>query len=581
MLSVSLLLAACSSDSEQPAAGAGGAGASSGSGGSPGSGGVDSDSGSPKQTGGTSTEAAAPDAPVPTFTVKTANGDVIGKLDAKTRSFLGIPYAAPPTGANRWRPPQPALPWTTPRDATTPAKVCPQIRVGSTTIDTRSDEDCLTLNIWTPDPPSSTPLPVLVWIHGGAFIFGSGAEAFYDGSTLATSGKLVVVTINYRLGALGFLAHPALTAEEAAHPTSGNYGFEDQQAALRWIKDNITTFGGDSGKVTLFGESAGGYSVCSHLVAPGSKGLFHGAISESGYCSGYLGTTRDAAYANGEALARVLGCTDASKVLECLRAKTPDEFLHAFDNTGPDLPGGLFFQGSGAIGDGGAVKGSQRWNPVTDGEVITARVADVGPSFNEVSLVLGTNADEGTMFTSPALFKGIPLQTESEYLDALPRTFGATNTPNIVAQYPASAFPSANDALNTVVNDSFFACPARRLARNAAAAGVNVYLYAFHHAPEKPLVPGLGSFHAAEFSYVFGFDSPLATTQDTEKPLGDLMRGYWTRFANTGDPNGGGAANWPKYDATADQNYGFDVPTSAVETGYKKAKCDFWDSIYQ
>jgi para-nitrobenzyl esterase len=513
--------------------------------------------------------------------VTTSTGDVIGKLDAKTRAFLGIPYAAPPTGANRWRTPEPVTPWTTPRDATKPAKVCPQIQVGGTTIDTRSDEDCLTVNVWTPDPPGSAALPVMVWIHGGAFVFGSGAETFYDGSTIATAGNVVVVTMNYRLGALGFLALPALTAESSAHPTSGNYGFEDQQAALRWVKQNIAAFGGDPGKVTIFGESAGGYSVCSHLVAPGSKGLFQRAISESGYCSGYLGTTRDGAYPNGEALARVLGCTDASKVLECLRGKTPDEFLHAFDNAGPDLPGGLFFQGSGAIGDGGAVKGSQRWNPVTDDDVIVARVADVGPSFDTVSLLLGTNADEGTIFTSPTLFKGVPVASDAEYQAALPRTFGATLTPSIVAQYPSSNFPTANDALNTVVTDSCFACPARRLARNAAAANVDVYLYAFHHAPEKALLPGLGSFHAAEFSYIFGFDTPLATTQDGEKPLAELMRGYWTRFASTGDPNGVTAPAWPKYDATGDELLGFDVPTSAAEAGYKKAKCDFWDSIYK
>lgn len=575
-LLVAFLLAACSSEDEHAGPGGTGAGGAGG-GGNKGSGGADSGTAG---AGGALAEAGTPDARGPTFTVTTTSGDVIGKLDAKTRAFLGIPYAAPPTGANRWRAPQPVTPWTTPRDATTPAKVCPQIQVGGTTIDKRSDEDCLTLNVWIPDPPATGSLPVMVWIHGGAFVFGAGSEPFYDGSTIATAGNVVVVTINYRLGALGFLALPALTAEDSSHATSGNYGFEDQQAALRWIKDNIAAFGGDAGKVTLFGESAGGYSVCSHLVAPGSKGLFHGAISESGYCSGYLGQTRDAAYANGEALARVLGCTDASKVLECLRGKTPDDFLHAFDNAGPDLPGGLFFQGSGAIGDGGAIKGSQRWNPVTDGDVIPVRVADVGPSFNKVPFVLGTNADEGTIFTSPTLFKATPVADDAEYQAALPRAFGPTVAPSIAAQYPVSAFPSANDALNALVTDGFFACPGRRLARNAAAAGTTVYMYAFHHAPEVPLFMGLGSFHAAEFTYVFGFDTPLATTQPDEKPLADLMRGYWTRFATSADPNGTGAPTWPKYDATGDQVLGLNVAKSAAETGYKKAKCDFWDSVY-
>jgi para-nitrobenzyl esterase len=540
----------------------------------PGSGGAPPTGGSTGTGGATS----ADDAGV-TFTATTKSGVVIGKADAKTRAFLGIPYAGPPTGVNRWKPPLPVTPWTTPRDARTPAKVCPQITVGGSTIDTRSDEDCLTLNVWTPEPAAAKALPVMVWIHGGAFLFGSGAETFYDGSTLVSAGNLVVVTINYRIGALGFLSHPALTKESADHATSGNYGFEDQQAALRWVKDNIGAFGGDPGQVTIFGESAGGYSVCSHLVAPGSKGLFQRAISESGYCSGYLGTTREDAYPNGQALALALGCADGAKTLECLRAKTPDDFLHAFDAAGPSLPGGLFFQGDGKEADGG-VMGTQRWNPVVDGTVIPVRVADVGPSFNKVPLLLGTNADEGTLFTSPTLFKGVPVANDAEYQTALGRTFGA-DTAKVVAQYPSASFKTANDALNVVANDSFFACPARRLARNAAAAGADVFLYAFHHAPEMPLIPGLGSYHAAEFSYIFGFDTVLAKTQDDELPLATLMRGYWTRFVNTGDPNGGDAPSWPKYTAAGDQNLGLDIPTSALETGTKKAKCDFWDSIYK
>jgi para-nitrobenzyl esterase len=315
------------------------------------------------------------------------------------------------------------------------------------------------------------------------------------------------------------------------------------------------------------------------MVAPGSKGLFHRAISESGYCSGYLGTTRDDAYPNGQALAGAVGCTDPSKTLECLRAKTPDEFLHAFDAAGPARPGGLFFQGDGKEGDGG-IKGTQRWNPVVDGSVIPVRIADVGPTFNKVPLILGTNADEGTLFTSPTLFKGVPVANDAEYREALSRSFGA-DVPKVIAEYPSSGFKTANDALNVVANDSFFACPARRLARNAVAAGTDVYLYAFHHAPEKPLIMGLGSYHAAEFSYIFGFDTILAATQDDENPLATLMRGYWTRFVNAGDPNGGGALAWPKYTAAGDQNLGLDIPTPTVETGSKKAKCDFWDSIYK
>ncbi len=563
----------CSNDKGNTA-GAGGAsgtagmsagGATSGSAGmngagTPGAGGAPADSG----------------VPAPRFDVMTASGPVTGTLQKKTRVFFGIPYAAPPTGANRWRAPQPVTPWTAARDATVRAKVCPQIAVAGTDVDPRSDEDCLTLNVWTPDPKPAAPLSVMVWIHGGAFFFGSGAEPFYDGDQIVTAGNVVLVTINYRIGALGFLALPALTKEDPAHPTSGNYGFEDQQAAMMWVKNNIAAFGGDPSRVTIFGESAGGYSVCAHLIAPKSQGLFIHAIAESGFCSGYFGSTLDAAYPNSEALARNIGCTDASKTLECLRAKTPSDILHLYDSQ-IQLPGGLFFQVPEPYGDGG-VQGSQlAWKPVTDGVVIPSKITEVGASFPKVPLIIGTNADEGTLFT--ALFGGKPAMTEDDYRAAVTRVFGAGHTDAILQQYPVSEYPTANDALNAVSNDAMFACPARRLARDVSTK-TDVYLYAFHHKPLMSILPTLGSFHAAELAYIFGYDTPLTVTQESEKPLGDAMRGYWTRFAKAGDPNGDGAPIWPKYSAATDQNIGLDLPAPMAEANYKKALCDFWDSIY-
>jgi para-nitrobenzyl esterase len=509
--------------------------------------------------------------------ITTKSGPVHGKTTGTTRAFLGIPYAAPPTGPNRWRAPQPVTPWTMPLDATMPAKVCPQIQVAGTTMDPRSAEDCLTLNVWTPDPAPASALPVMVWIHGGAFVFGSGAETYYDGSHLIAAGNVVVVTMNYRLGALGFLAHPALTAESANHPTSGNYGFEDQQAALRWVKDNISGFGGDPGKVTIFGESAGGLSVCAHLIAPASQGLFQGAISESGLCSSPLKPTRDQAYPNGQALATALGCTDSATVLTCLRSKTPADLLGAFSGA-TSLPGGLFYQGRLAPADGGTVQGSQTWNPVVDTTVIPVPIATVGPGFAKVPLLLGTNANEGTVFSAPGIFGGTPVSSDAEYQAAVARTF-PTQATQILAQYPSSAFPSPNDALNEATTDAFFTCPARRQARAAATAGSNVYLYVFTHVPEQPIQQNLGSFHSAELSYVFGADPGLATTKDDEKPLIATMQGYWTRFAHAGDPNGGGAPAWPKYSQSGDQDLSLNLPTPSVETGHKSAKCDFWDSV--
>jgi para-nitrobenzyl esterase len=512
------------------------------------------------------------------FEVKLMNGPVNGVQDGKVRAFYGIPYAAPPTGSNRFKPPQPVVPWSMPLDASKPRKVCPQISVGSTAVNAMSDEDCLVLNVWTPDPPSSAPLPVMVWIHGGAFAFGSGGETYYDAGSLVTEGRVVVVGINYRLGALGFLPLPALTAEDKSHPTSGNYGFEDQQAALRWVKDNIGEFGGDPKNVTIFGESAGGYSVCAHLVAPGSAGLFHKAISESGLCSSLIDATLDAQYAHGEAFAQAMGCTDPAKVLDCLRGKDANDYLTA--STGSMLPGGLFFQGPRSAGesDGGVEHLSSAWSPVIDGVDIPVGIAAVGPDFAKVPLLLGTNLNEGTVFTNALLFGGMPVSDETEYEEAVTRTFRSA-APDVLAQYPAKSFPTPNDALSELTVDGFFACPARRQARSASGAGVDVYLYGFQHVPEKPLIPDLGAFHSSELAYVFGGNYPLDPAQPDEQSLGTQIRAYWTRFAHAGDPNGGSDPSWPKYIAKDDQSMKLDLPTSAAETGYKKTKCDFWDAL--
>ena len=585
--------AACSSDNNNGASGAGGASGAAGALGTGGAAGavVTGNGGTPGGTGG-GTQSAGGSAGAggatdtgPKFQVMTKSGMVVGKLDGKVRAFYGIPYAAPPTGANRFRPPQPVTAWTTPRDATAAPNVCPQIATGSTDIDKRSTEDCLVVNVFTPDPPPAQPLPVMVWIHGGAFIFGSGGDSFYDGGKLVDEGKVVVVSINYRLGALGFLALPALTSEAADHPTSGNYGFEDQQAALRWVKDNAQAFAGDPSKVTIFGESAGGHSVCAHMVAPASAGLFHRAISESGLCGAPIDATRDQAYGQSEAFAASVGCTDPANLVTCMRGKDANDLVKAAQAT--LLPGGLFFQGRGGSGEadagaGAADAGAHRaptWGPLQDGVVIPSAIGQVGASTAKVPLILGTNSNEGTIFSSPAVFGGTPVANDEEYQAALTRTFGAKTAADAIKQYPSSAFPSPNDALNELAVDAFFACPARRFARATSAAGIDTYLYQFAHVPEKPLAMNLGVFHSAELGYVFGTDFPLDPPQADEAPLGALVRGYWTHLATAGDPNGGGAAQWPKYAMAADQSMKLDLPTSAAQTGYKKDKCDFWDGV--
>ena len=276
------------------------------------------------------------------LTVTIDTGAVHGALTGDVRHFLGLPYAAPPVGDLRFRAPQPAEPWAGVREAIEPGSQCPQTLSPA---GPSNDEDCLFANVWT--PTGAHDLPVMVWIHGGAFLFGSGSDKFYDATLLADRG-VVVVTLNYRLGAFGFLAHPALRTDDPAFPTSGNYGLEDQRAALEWVQRNIAAFGGDPTRVTLFGESAGGYSTCVQYLSKRSHGLFEAAISESGLCGAtLLEVPRATAEAQGVALGTALGCpgTDAAAIA-CLRGKSVAEVMAAtaLPSATDQLPGGPAYQ---------------------------------------------------------------------------------------------------------------------------------------------------------------------------------------------------------------------------------------------
>ncbi|MCZ9342539.1 carboxylesterase family protein, partial [Streptomyces sp. TRM76130] len=302
--------------------------------------------------------------------VATRYGQVRGEAGETAHSYLGIPYAAPPVGALRWRPPAAPASWTGVRDATAPGDPCVQTASDSPWGDLAGpgtpSEDCLYLNVHTPARPSLLKRPVMVWIHGGGFTVGSGA--FYDGSTLAADGDVVVVTLNYRLGAFGYLAHPDL-AGESAEGVSGNYGVLDQQAALRWVRDNVAAFGGDPDNVTVFGESAGGGSVCHQLVSPRAVGLFDRAIAQSG--CGFALPTQESQQRVGSAWADSLGCADAA----CLRALPADRVLTA------------------------AQSPTARWTPNVDGAVLPRQVMDALESgrFHRVPVLQGTTADEGRL----------------------------------------------------------------------------------------------------------------------------------------------------------------------------------------
>ncbi|WP_437678944.1 carboxylesterase/lipase family protein [Sorangium sp. So ce131] len=535
MIPAGLLAAACSSGEPDPAnTGSGGGGGGAGGG-----------------------------EPAP-LRIETDKGPVEGGLVGATRAFLGIPYAAPPTGALRWRAPAPHEPWTEARKATQAGPPCSQTSLLPPGLNPSSSEDCLTVNVWAPERPASAALPVLVWIHGGNFESGSGGEADYDGRHLSETTGSVVVTLNYRLGPLGFLALPELKSEDPAHPSTGAYGLEDQRAALEWVKANIGAFGGDPGRVTLFGQSAGAIGVCMQMVSPGSKGLFQRAIIESGPCaSAGSALDEETATAQGERFVEALGCADAPSVLACLRDKPTEEVIAAL----PSSADALFDEGT-------------RWYPVVDGWNLPDRPGELleAGRFEQVPTILGSNADEGALVA--ALGGAVTRIADDAAFEAFAERLAPGRGADVVAHYPTATHGSAQEAANAAVGDGRFVCPTRRAARAMARAGAATYLYHFTYAPDGSLFGDLGSFHSAEIKLVFGNPTAILPAPLTQEELGmsRVIMGYWSRHAERGDPNGGGEIAWPRYDEQSDENLVLG-PTVSTQTGLKKDACDLWDEI--
>ncbi len=497
--------------------------------------------------------------------VSTASGPVRGLVLADgTHAFLGIPYAAPPTGARRWRPPEPPAAWTEPFVANRLGLPCPQAQLfGNGKVE--ASEDCLHLNVWTPAVAPGARRPVMVFLHGGAFTMGSNSMELYDGAALTRSG-VVVVTPNYRLGALGFLAHPALAAEDPAHPVSGNYGVMDQRLALQWVHDNIARFGGDPENVTLFGESAGAISTCLHMVSPASSGLFQRLITESGTC--HLVTVpgrdpgtpaEDSAEERGLRLAREVGCGEGD-VLACLRGKTPDELLAAsgspMDLMRPHVPFG----------------------PSVDGEVLPAPPAQLLKEgrYTKVPMLVGTNEDEGSLFTFRA-----KLDTPEQY-EAAVKVRSPDKADALLKLYPVKEHTSPKAAYNHMLRDALFLCPTRELARTVTAHGQPVYLYQFTYAPSRTFNAFMGitgAFHAAELPFVFGAtQGGLRLEGEREHVLSRHIMGYWTRFATKGDPNGEGAMAWPLFTPEAEPHLVLGEKLSVGEH-LDQAHCDALNTL--
>lgn len=499
-----------------------------------------------------------------TTTVSTELGAVEGQaLESGVLKFAGIPFAAAPVGDLRWRPPQPAVAWEGGRDATKFSASCwqPLSPPGSfyDTGDIERSEDCLYLNVWTGAEHAEAALPVMVWIHGGGLQTGSGSTLLYDGESLADRG-VVLVTINYRLGPMGFLAHAELSGESAMG-ASGNYGILDQVAALQWVQANIAAFGGDPGRVTIFGESAGSWSVNYLTATPLAAGLFHRAIGHSGGIFWPMPRLADAE-SQGVQVAERLGAGD----LGAMRSASVEEVYEAAGAS--ELP---TFVG------------------ISDGHVFPKDVHDIfaAGEQNDVDTIVGFNSDEGTaLFAAPG---GI---TVANYREVLAGTYGE-HADAMFAVYPAEDDDQARVAAYQNTADQFFAWQMRTWARLQSHTGEKpIRMYYFSRVPPWDEAETYGSYHAAEI--VYAFDNLHKSGElrgdeigpfnhawdDTDRALADTMASYWVNFAATGDPNGDGLPDWPVYDPDADGVLELGDKIGVIQ-GLLKDRLDAFDAFYQ
>lgn len=447
------------------------------------------------------------------------SGQIEGSKIGATQVFKGIPYAAPPVGPLRWRAPQSALQWRGVRKATSYSPACPQLgHYPPDAPQEATSEDCLTLNIWVPSEKRAGKLPVMVWIHGGGLMNGSGSLPQYAGHRLAERG-VIVVTINYRLGVLGFLAHPELN-RESRHGGSGNYGLLDQIAALKWVNRNIAAFGGDPDQVTIFGQSSGSFSTSMLIASPLAKGLFRRAIGQSG------------------------------GVFE------PVELDPLFTPAGAKEAGAHFAKKAGAKtladlrGIPAATLLKTRFNPQfnIDGYVLPASPHDayVAGKQNDVDLLIGTNADEGRFFFDANAV------TAKNFDDVLGRTYPGALLWAVGAS-PGKSDAGARAAAVAIDTDMRFRWGMWAWAQHALTSGQHrVFFYRFTHQPPyrkgHPYF-GLRAAHGVELPYVFGEFSPdAANWTNGDQELASTIQQYWTNFAKSGNPNGAGLPRWPMFD---------------------------------
>ena len=486
--------------------------------------------------------------------------------DGSVSMYGSIPYAAPPVGQRRWLPPQPVQSWDGVRDGSELPPACAQLSLpvppgeepffgaGST----RMDEDCLYLTVWSAAAPGDA-VPVLVWIHGGGLFVGDGSVRAYDGTALASRGA-VVVTINYRLGAFGYLAHPLLR-EESEHDASGNYGLLDQVAALQWVQRNIAAFGGDPGRVTIFGESAGSWSVNYLMATPLASGLFAGAIGQSGGAFAPQGgpVARGVAETAGEQFAATALGADAEVSLEALRALPASDVVA--ESARPALIN-------------------------IDDWVLPASVHDIfaSGSQHDVPVIVGANADEGTALAR--LAGGPEFGSVAEYEEWARNEYGDL-ADQYLAAYPAESAADVGRRMVESAGDGRFVWEMRTWARMMDTVSSSAYLYFFTRVPPAADAARWGAYHTAEIPYVFGnldggsrFWFANRDYDDTDRRLSDVMSSYWINFAATGNPNGPGLPEWPAYNRDAEPALELG-DTVQVRKGVRGNRLDFFDRRHE
>ncbi len=531
--------------------------------------------------------------------VKTDTGWVQGwRLPGRT-VFLGIPYAQAPVGDLRFTAPQAVSAWAGTRLALLPKPMCAQPAVPALRLPQSTAEDCLGLNIFKPINTTGKPLPVMVWIHGGGFVIGSAN--FTLASDLAMRGQVMVVAMNYRLGSLGFLAHPALATENAQ--AVGNYGLLDQQLAINWVKRNAAALGGDANNITLFGQSAGGSSVCAQLLSPAMAGQFQAAIVQSGVCDQQLMQSLPAALELGQRLAQQLGCDEGgdeggdvavarsgtamaqtpqsqAQVLACLRAQPVEKLLSLLGRVGATSEVPL--------------------RPVYDTPLMPQApdAAFAAGQFNHMPVLVGSTRDEGSMLLaleinqsnqrlaeplSPAALQA--KLAAAPYAQAAQGYFGAAALPALQAQYPAADYGGKSSAaVSAMLTDAFFACGAERLRRSLSARGLPVYAYEFAEAPAGGLIKDdisgveQGAYHGAEFASLFYY--PFFGLSPAQQQLAGDMQDYWSSFARTHRPvaQRSGAAVWPAYSPESAAVLSLQASGSQPSLDFaQRHHCAFWN----